>query len=76
MSEDIASAIEKAVIRTCDSCHGAVLSMSGDYIAASAAVDSSEVRQMLDIWWRFSLVTGSASGDSNAFAEGHPFENV
>lgn len=75
-SEGIANAIEKAVIRTCDSCHGATLSMAGDYIAAAAAVDSREVRQMLDIWWRFNLVTGSASGDSNAFAPGYQFENV
>lgn len=31
---------------------------------------------MLDLWWRFNLVTGNASGDSNAFAPGYQFENV
>lgn len=76
MRDEISNALDSAVVRTLEECNGPTMRVSGEYMTACRSVDSSEVRQMLDIWWRFNLVTGSASGDSNAFAPGYQFENV
>lgn len=72
----VSDSLTSAVIRTCDQCHlDEHMDMNGNIVQASS-IDSREVRQMLDLWWRFNLVTGNASGDSNAFAPGYQFENV
>lgn len=72
----VSDSLTNAVVRTCDLCHtGEHSDMNGNLVKASA-IDSREVRQMLDLWWRFNLVTGNANGDSNAFADGYHFENV
>lgn len=76
MRDEISKAIDSAVVRTCEECNSPSMRVSGEYMIAGKSVDSGEVRQMLDIWWRFNLVTGNASGDSNAFAEGYHFESA
>lgn len=68
----ISDSLTNAVIRTCDMCHAG----TGGNLVQAGAIDSREVRRMLDVWWRFNLLTGKASGESNAFADGHHFENV
>lgn len=71
---EISKALDSAVVRTCDACNGSVMSVSGEYMAVTGKVDSREVRQMLDIWWRFNLLSGRDYGDPNAFIYGHSFE--
>lgn len=76
MSAEITEAIEEAVIRTCEACNAPSVTMAGGFASMGRSVGSSEVRRMLDIWWRFNLLTGKASGGSNAFAEGSQFESI
>ena len=33
-----------------------------------------DLRQTLDVWWRFNLLFGDAEGESNAFQDGYSFE--
>ncbi len=67
----ISDSLTNAVIRTCDMCHAG----TGGNLVQAGAIDSREVRRMLDVWWRFNLVTGNANGYSNAFADGYLFES-
>lgn len=67
----ISDSLTNAVIRTCDMCHAG----TGGNLVQAGAIDSREVRRMLDVWWRFNLVTGNADGYSNAFADGYLFES-
>lgn len=76
MRDEISNALDSAVVRTCEACNAPSVTMAGGFASMGRSVGSSEVRQMLDIWWRFNLLTGNASGESNAFADGHYFENV
>ncbi len=75
-TDEIRIAVADAVIRTCEACNAPSVTMAGGFASMGRSVGSSEVRQVLDIWWRFNLLTGKASGESNAFADGHHFENV
>lgn len=74
-TDEIRIAVADAVIRTCEACNAPSVTMAGGFASMGRSVGSSEVRQVLDVWWRFNLVTGNADGYSNAFADGYLFES-
>lgn len=74
MTESISNALESAVIRTCEACNAPSDGTAGGYSLAGRSVGVEDLRQTLDVWWRFNLLFGDAEGESNAFQDGYSFE--
>lgn len=69
---EISKAIDSALIRTCYACNAHAPADHDGRIGN--AVGTDDLRAMLDIWWRFNLLTDEAKGESNAFSESSHFE--
>lgn len=60
----ISKALDCALVRACES------------YGREDGANADELRGMLDLWWRFGLVTGENSGSSMVFDRSSDFDQV
>lgn len=72
----ISKAMDSALIKACESYGPARTDTAGGFTSTVKGSDSSELRGMLDLWWRFNVISGTASGPSDAFERGSKFDSA
>ncbi len=70
----ISKAMDSALIKACESYGPARTDKAGEFSSTVKGSDASELRSMFDLWWRFNLLSGAATGSSDAFECGAKFE--
>ena len=70
----ISEALDSALISACESYGTSRTDEAGGFVSTVKGTDASELHSMFDLWWRFNLLSGAATGSSDAFERGAKFE--